>query len=277
MAADLLATAATASFLVRQATTAAAFTRAQLGYTDRSRLFSRLKPGHHVLEIGPGEGVCHRHFPPGLVYTALDPSLPMTAKRLSVSQQRNVPPPRVFRTALPVERSCASFSVVSGFWQVEMPRLVAQSKRFDAVLVTLPSTIYFGPDDRVGGSDGANEEGHLKGSALLRSALRIPRPRAEWGRFAADVSHLLKPGGVLLVAEPERLTLMGSTARIALRTVGASTLVTEPPHCCGILRDRGRLRASALVARTRGLLVRPAITPSAMVQSNTSFVWAYYS
>ena len=201
MAADLLAPAATASFLVRQATTAAAFTRAPLGYTDRSRLFSRLKPGHHVLEIGPGEGVCHRHFPPGLVYTALDPSLPMTAKRLSVSQQRNVPPPRVFRTALPVERSCASFSVVSGFWQVEMPRLVAQSKRFDAVLVTLPSTIYFGPDDRVGGSDGANEEGHLKGSALLRSALRIPRPRAEWGRFAADVSHLLKPGGVLLVAE----------------------------------------------------------------------------
>ena len=45
-------TAAAAGLLLfRQAATAVAYTRAQLGYTDRSSLFSRLCTGHRVLEV----------------------------------------------------------------------------------------------------------------------------------------------------------------------------------------------------------------------------------
>ena len=74
-------------FVARQAATALAYTRQQLGKTDRSALFAHLKPGFRVLEIGPGEGACHRHWPPGLHYTAVDAPLTPSARRASA------PPP----------------------------------------------------------------------------------------------------------------------------------------------------------------------------------------
>lgn len=196
MAADLLATAATAGFLLRQAATAAVYTRVQLGYTDRSRLFASLRPGHRLLEIGPGEGACHRHFPPGLHYTVIDPSPGVASKPPS---RRDAPPE--LQPPLPVQQSCSSFAARNGFWQLELPRLAAESKRFDAVLVTLPSTIYFGPEDGLAANDAHGEPASLKAAALLRGAFRVPRPRAEWQRFASDARELLAPGGALLVAD----------------------------------------------------------------------------
>ena len=127
-------------FVARQAATALAYTRQQLGKTDRSALFAHLKPGFRVLEIGPGEGACHRHWPPGLHYTAVDAPLTPSARRASA------PPPEP--PELPVQATCESFRLLRGAWQELLPELASGKGRgsFDSVVVVMPSTIYFGPN-----------------------------------------------------------------------------------------------------------------------------------
>ena len=127
-------------FVARQAATALAYTRQQLGKTDRSALFAHLKPGFRVLEIGPGEGACHRHWPPGLHYTAVDAPLTPSAGRASA------PPPEP--PELPVQATCESFRLLRGAWQELLPELASGRGRgsFDSVVVVMPSTIYFGPN-----------------------------------------------------------------------------------------------------------------------------------
>ena len=127
-------------FVARQAATALAYTRQQLGKTDRSALFAHLKPGFRVLEIGPGEGACHRHWPPGLHYTAVDAPLTPSARRASA------PPPEP--PELPVQATCESFRLLRGAWQELLPELARGKGRgsFDSVVVVMPSTIYFGPN-----------------------------------------------------------------------------------------------------------------------------------
>ena len=156
------------AYLARQAGTALAYTRAQLGYTNRAPLYERMRPGHAVLEVGPGEGHCHSHWPAGLRYTAVD--LPSTG----------APPP------LPIEETAASTMRLHGTWQQVLPELAGKQARFDAVVMLLPSTILAG----------ANE-----GGLLWRTALRWQRPRLEWQDFARDVHALLRPAGTLLVAD----------------------------------------------------------------------------
>jgi len=126
-------------FVARQAATALAYTRQQLGKTDRAALFAHLRPGFRVLEIGPGEGVCHRHWPPGLHYTAVDAPLAPSASR----------PPEL--PELPVQATCKSFRLLRGPWQELLPELASGQGRgsFDSVVVVMPSTIYFGPDQGV--------------------------------------------------------------------------------------------------------------------------------
>ena len=153
----------------RQLASARAYGRAQLGQTDRRKLFSALKSGDRVLEIGPGEAHDHKHWPPGLNYTVIDTS--------------ELAP-------LPIEPTCARFERVRGAWQTALPSLAAtRPSEFDAVVVLLPSALYFGDADESPLSRG------------LRTALRLQRPRAEWRAFAASSFTLLKPGGTLLTAD----------------------------------------------------------------------------
>lgn len=170
----MLGEAFAAAFLARQAATAVAYTRQQLGYTSRAALLSGLRPRDRVLEIGPGEGAIHADLPPGLHYTAIDSPLVDGA----------APP-------LPVQQRAESFSTLQGPWQSLMPRLAEQSDgngAFDCVLVVLPSTIYFGP-----------EQGVLGG--VIRTGLRLPRPREEWQELSRCCHALLAPGGTMLVAD----------------------------------------------------------------------------
>ena len=119
-------------FLARQAATAVAYTRQQLGYTDRAALFAHLRPGFRVLEIGPGEGACHRHLPPGLHYTAVD--APLDPSEVGVPE-------------LPVHATCESFRMLRGPWQELLPALASGQERasFDSVVVVRPSTLDFRP------------------------------------------------------------------------------------------------------------------------------------
>ena len=164
-----------AAFLARQAATAVAYTRQQLGYTSRAALLSSIRPRDRVLEIGPGEGACHADLPPGLRYTAIDAPL-----------VDGVAPP------LPVQQRAESFTLLHGSWQALLPQLAAAESdgegAFDCVLVVLPSTIYFGP-----------EQGVLEG--VLRTGLRLPRPREEWQELSRCCHALLAPGGTMLVAD----------------------------------------------------------------------------
>ena len=132
-------------FVARQAATALAYTRQQLGKTDRTALFAHLKPGFRVLEIGPGEGACHRHWPPGLHYTAVDAPLTPSAGRAST--------PPLELPELPVQATCESFRLLRGAWQELLPELASGKGRgsFDSVVVVMPSTIYFGPDQGLAG------------------------------------------------------------------------------------------------------------------------------
>jgi len=165
-------------FVARQAATALAYTRQQLGKTDRAALFAHLRPGFRVLEIGPGEGVCHRHWPPGLHYTAVDAPLAPSASR----------PPEL--PELPVQATCKSFRLLRGPWQELLPELASGQGRgsFDSVVVVMPSTIYFGPDQGVA-------------SGVLRTGFRLPRPRAEWETFVRSARALLAPRGTLLTTD----------------------------------------------------------------------------
>lgn len=169
-------------FVARQAATALAYTRQQLGKTDRSALFAHLKPGFRVLEIGPGEGACHRHWPPGLHYTAVDAPLTPSAGRASA------PPPEP--PELPVQATCESFRLLRGAWQELLPELASGRGRgsFDSVVVVMPSTIYFGPN-----------QGLLGG--VLRTGFRVPRPHAEWEALVRTARALLAPGGTLLTTD----------------------------------------------------------------------------
>uniref|UniRef100_A0A7S0DXG4 Uncharacterized protein n=1 Tax=Phaeocystis antarctica TaxID=33657 RepID=A0A7S0DXG4_9EUKA len=169
-------------FVARQAATALAYTRQQLGKTDRTALFAHLKPGFRVLEIGPGEGACHRHWPPGLHYTAVDAPLTKSAGRAST------PLPEL--PELPVQATCESFSLLRGAWQELLPELASGKGRgsFDSVVVVMPSTIYFGPDQGLA-------------SGVLRTGLRLPRPRAEWETLVRTARALLAPGGTLLTTD----------------------------------------------------------------------------
>jgi hypothetical protein len=169
-------------FVARQAATALAYTRQQLGKTDRSALFAHLKPGFRVLEIGPGEGACQRHWPPGLHYTAVDAPLTPSAGRAST------PPPEL--PELPVQATCESFRLLRGAWQELLPELANGKGRgsFDSVVVVMPSTIYFGPDQGLAGG-------------VLRTGLRLPRPRAEWEALVRTARALLAPGGTLLTTD----------------------------------------------------------------------------
>lgn len=161
-------TLAAALVVFRQLASARAYGRAQLGQTDRRMLWSGLKSGMKLLEIGPGGAHDHKHWPPGLNYTVVDTS----------------------ETPLPIETSCASFERVRGAWQTALPSLAAtQPVEFDAVVVLLPSALYFGDADESPLSRG------------LRTALRLQRPRAEWRAFAASAFTLLRPGGTLLTAD----------------------------------------------------------------------------
>ena len=165
-------TLAAALVVFRQLASARAYGRAQLGQTDRRKLFSALKSGDRVLEIGPSANPIdahdHRHWPPALDYTVID-----TAE-----------------LPLPVETTCARFERVRGAWQTALPSLAeTRPSEFDAVVVLLPSALYFGDAD----------ESQL--SRGLRTALRLQRPRAEWRAFAASAFTLLKPNGTLLTAD----------------------------------------------------------------------------
>ena len=157
-------------FVARQAATALAYTRQQLGKTDRSALFAHLKPGFRVLEIGPGEGACHRHWPPGLHYTAVDAPLTPSARRASA------PPPEP--PELPVQATCESFRLLQGAWQELLPELASGKGRgsFDSVVVVMPSTIYFGPNQGLLGGAPRRSKG---APALSRdhSAPTQQRPR----------------------------------------------------------------------------------------------------
>lgn len=160
-------------FVARQAATALAYTRQQLGKTDRSALFAHLKPGFRVLEIGPGEGACHRHWPPGLHYTAVDAPLTPSAGRSSASPPE---PPE-----LPVQATCESFRILRGAWQELLPELASGKGRgsFDSVVVVMPSTIYFGPNQGLLGGAPRRSKGapdlSTDHSALARQQ---PRPTA---------------------------------------------------------------------------------------------------
>ena len=89
-------TLAAALVVCRQLASARAYGRAQLGQTDRRNLFSALKSGDRVLEIGPSANPIdahdHRHWPPALNYTVIDTS----------------------ETPLPIEHTCARFERVRG-------------------------------------------------------------------------------------------------------------------------------------------------------------------
>jgi hypothetical protein len=164
-------TLAAALVVCRQLASARAYGRAQLGQTDRLKLFSALKSGDRVLEIGPSANPIdahdHRHWPPALNYTVIDTS----------------------ETPLPIEHTCARFERVRGAWQTALPSLAAtRTSEFDAVVVLLPSALYFSE----------NESSLSRG---LRTALRLQRPRAEWRAFAASAFTLLRPGGQLLTAD----------------------------------------------------------------------------
>ena len=165
-------TLAAALVVFRQLASTRAYGRAQLGQTDRRKLFSALKSGDRVLEIGPSANPAdahdHRHWPPALDYTVIDTS----------------------ELPLPVEPMCASFERVRGAWQTALPSLAAtRPSEFDAVVVLLPSALYFGDAEPSPLSRG------------LRTALRLQRPRAEWRAFAASAFTLLRPGGQLLTAD----------------------------------------------------------------------------
>ena len=168
----VVAEALTAAFLARQAATAVAYHRQQLGHTSRAKLFAHIRPLDRVLEVGPGEGTCHRHLPSRLRYTAVDAPLSDSA------------PP------LPVCATCESFALLRGAWQALLPALARGDGRgqFDHVIVVLPSTIYFGPDQGVA-------------AGLLRTGLRLPRPKAEWELLSRSAHALLAPRGTLLVAD----------------------------------------------------------------------------
>lgn len=164
-------------FVARQAATALAYTRQQLGKTDRSALFAHLKPGFRVLEIGPGEGACHRHWPPGLHYTAVDAPLTPSAGRASAP-----PPEPPELPELPVQATCESFRLLRGAWQELLPELASGRGRgsFDSVVVVMPSTIYFGPNQGLLGGAPRRSKG---APALARDhsvpARQRPRPTAD--------------------------------------------------------------------------------------------------
>ena len=110
-----------------------------------------LKSGMKLLEIGPSANPAdahdHRHWPPALDYTVIDTS----------------------ELPLPVETTCARFERVRGAWQTALPSLAeTRPSEFDAVVVLLPSALYFGDADEAPLARG------------LRTALRLQRPRAEW-------------------------------------------------------------------------------------------------
>ena len=97
------------------------------------------------------------------------------------------------RPPLPVRETCRTFELIEGSWQAVLPALLRASgtrRDFDSIICLVPSAILFGPDD-----------GSIFGSALLRTALRIQRPRAEWEHFARTAHSLLVPGGSLLTAD----------------------------------------------------------------------------
>ena len=173
-------------FVARQAATALAYTRQQLGKTDRTALFAHLKPGFRVLEIGPGEGACHRHWPPGLHYTAVDAPLTPSAGRAST------PPPEL--PELPVQATCESFSLLRGAWQELLPELASGKGRgsFDSVVVVMPSTIYFGPDQGLAG--GAPRWSKVAPALPVTTAPRRPVRRRPRGPMACPLAPGHSPG-----------------------------------------------------------------------------------
>ena len=95
------------------------------------------------------------------------------------------------RPPLPVRETCRTFELIEGSWQAELPALLrANPRSYDAIICLVPSAILFGP-----------KENSIFGWRLLRTALRIQRPRAEWDHFATTAHSLLVPGGSLLTAD----------------------------------------------------------------------------
>ena len=173
-------------FVARQAATALAYTRQQLGKTDRTALFAHLKPGFRVLEIGPGEGACHRHWPPGLHYTAVDAPLTPSAGRAST--------PPLELPELPVQATCESFRLLRGAWQELLPELASGKGRgsFDSVVVVMPSTIYFGPDQGLAG--GAPRWSKGAPALLVITAPRRAVRRRPRGPMACPLAPGRSPG-----------------------------------------------------------------------------------
>ena len=173
-------------FVARQAATALAYTRQQLGKTDRTALFAHLKPGFRVLEIGPGEGACHRHWPAGLHYTAVDAPLTPSADRAST--------PPLELPELPVQATCESFRLLRGAWQELLPELASGKGRgsFDSVVVVMPSTIYFGPDQGLAG--GAPRWSKGAPALLVITAPRRAVRRRPRGPMACPLAPGRSPG-----------------------------------------------------------------------------------
>ena len=240
-------------FVARQAATALAYTRQQLGKTDRSALFAHLKPGFRVLEIGPGEGACHRHWPPGLHYTAVDAPLTPSARRASA------PPPEP--PELPVQATCESFRLLRGAWQELLPELASGKGRgsFDSVVVVMPSTIYFGPNQGLLGGAPRRSKG---APALSRDhsapARQQPRPTVTPpARSARGPTARPRARGAAQAAQAKPWPTLWIPRHVPLRYFARRrSLDCSPP---GVLRTgfrvpRPRAEWEALVRTARALL-----------------------